>query len=195
MRLPPGLCPGPRWGAYIAPRPPAGKGWVEGQSRIFIRFPAVPRNQQMSRIFSKMVLLFFPLPIRPYSTCLPRNATKWRTSNKDRQRSVQNSHADRPLIINTLYTYRSVRQMPSILHARQPSPTTVYFFNAATPASSVNTATVVFTATLEYNTTHSTVLLLSEEASWLLWMWIACVYHSAVSFPGKHVHRWICYRI
>ena len=55
--------------------------------------------------------------------------------------------------------------MPSILHARQPSPTTVYFFNAATPASSVNTATVVFTATLEYNTTHSTVLLLSEEAS------------------------------
>ena len=66
--------------------------------------------------------------------------------------------------------------MPSILHARQPSPTTVYFFNAATPASSDNTATVVFTATLDYNTTHSTVLLLSEEASWLLWMWIAYVY-------------------
>ena len=61
--------------------------------------------------------------------------------------------------------YRSVRQVPSKLHARQPSPTTVYFFNAATPASSVNTATVVFTATLEYNTTHSTVLMLSEEAS------------------------------
>ena len=48
--------------------------------------------------------------------------------------------------------------MPSILHARQPSPTTVYFVNAATPASSVNTATVVFTATLEYNTTHSQVV-------------------------------------
>ena len=61
--------------------------------------------------------------------------------------------------------YRSVRHMPSKLHARQPSPTTVYFCNAATPASSVNSATVVFTATLEYNTTHSAVLLLSEEAS------------------------------
>ena len=62
------------------------------------------------------------------------------------------------LIINTLY-YRSVRQMPSILHARQPSPTTVYFFNAATPTSSVNTATVVFTAILEYNTTHKTCII------------------------------------
>ena len=28
MRLPPGLCLGPRWGAYSAPKPPAGKGWV-----------------------------------------------------------------------------------------------------------------------------------------------------------------------
>ena len=46
---------------------------------------AVPHFHQMSRgpaksadvpHFSKMVLLFFPLPIRPYSTCLPRNATK-----------------------------------------------------------------------------------------------------------------------
>ena len=45
----------------------------------------VPHFHQMSRgpaksadvpHFSKMVLLFFPLPIRPYSTCLPRNATK-----------------------------------------------------------------------------------------------------------------------
>ena len=26
--------------------------------------------------FSEMVILFFPLPIRPYSTCLPRNAKK-----------------------------------------------------------------------------------------------------------------------
>ena len=33
MRLPPGLCPGPCWGgAYSAPRPPAGKGWVTHQS-------------------------------------------------------------------------------------------------------------------------------------------------------------------
>ena len=45
----------------------------------------VPHFHQMSRgpaksaddpHFSKMVLLFVPLPIRPYSTCLPRNATK-----------------------------------------------------------------------------------------------------------------------
>ena len=45
----------------------------------------VPHFHQMSRgpaksadvpHFSKMVLLFSPLPIRPYSTCLPRNATK-----------------------------------------------------------------------------------------------------------------------
>ena len=45
----------------------------------------VPHFHQMSRgpaksaddpHFSKMVLLFFPLTIRPYSTCLPRNATK-----------------------------------------------------------------------------------------------------------------------
>ena len=148
--------------------------------------------------------------------------------------------------------------MPSILHARQPLPTTVYFFNAARPASSVNTATVVFTATLEYNTTHSraysaaakwrsqlTVVdvncmysgtspyghLTSKKTSPLQSPWISpklystvqitpcnkvtsplrsclpslvgdlnsevprTVYHSAVSFPGKHVHRWICYRI
>ena len=63
MRLPPGLCPGPRWGAYSAPRPPAGKGWVEGQSRIFVRCPPFPRNQQMSRIFRKWYYYFFPLPI------------------------------------------------------------------------------------------------------------------------------------
>ena len=41
----------------------------------------------------------------------------------------------------TLY-YRSVRQTPSILHARQVSPKTVYFVNATTPAGSINTATV-----------------------------------------------------
>ena len=35
----------------------------EGQSRIFIRCPAVPRNQQMSRIFRKWYYFFFPLPI------------------------------------------------------------------------------------------------------------------------------------
>ena len=148
----------------------------------------VPHFHQMSRgpaksadvpHFSKMVLLFFPLPIRPYSTCLPRNATKWRTSNKDRWRSVQNSHADRPLIINTLY-YRSVRQMPSILHARQPSPTTVYFVNAATPASSVNTATVVFTATLEYNTTHSRPY--SAAAKWRSQLTVVNVNCMCISF-------------
>ena len=31
----------------------------EGQSRIFIRCPAVPRNQQMSRIFRKWYYFFF----------------------------------------------------------------------------------------------------------------------------------------
>ena len=29
MRLPPGLCPGPRWGGLTAPpKPPAGEGWA-----------------------------------------------------------------------------------------------------------------------------------------------------------------------
>ena len=52
------------------------------------------------------------------------------------QRPVQSSHADRSLIINTLY-YRSMRHMPSILHARarQPSPTTVYFLTLPRPPS------------------------------------------------------------
>ena len=119
----------------------------------------VPHFHQMSRgpaksadvpHFSKMVLFFFSLPIILHVCLATQQSDKLRIII----RSVQNSHPDRPLIINTLY-YRSVRQ---------PSPTTVYFFNAATPASSVNTATVVFTATLEYNTTHSAELL-SEEAS------------------------------
>ena len=156
MRLPPGLCPGPRWGAYSALRPPAGKGWVEGQSRIFIRCPAVPQNQQMSRIFRKWYYYFFRCRLDPIlHVCLAtQQSDELRIKiGKDRFRIRTPTG---PLIINTLKAYyRSVRQMPSILHARQPSPTTVYFFNAATPASSVNTATVVFTATLEYNTTNS----------------------------------------
>ena len=108
--------------------------------------------------FSKMLLFFFSLPIILHVCVATQQSDELRIKiGKDR--SVQNSHADRPLIINTLY-YRSVRQMPSLLHARQPSPTTVYFFNAATPASSINTATVVFTA--HSSTTPHTVLLLSD---------------------------------
>ena len=109
----------------------------------------VPHFHQMSRgpaksadvpHFSKMVLLFFSLPII-LNVCL----------------ATQQSDELRIKIGKDRFKIRTptVRQMPSILHARQPSPTTVYFFNAATPASSINTATVVFTATLEYNTTHS----------------------------------------
>ena len=121
----------------------------------------VPHFHQMSRgpaksadvpHFSKMVLFFFF--VADYSTCLPRNATKWRTSNKDRQRSVQNSHADRPLIINTLY-YRSSATDAIYITRAAAVANDCLFVNATTPASSVNTATVVFTATLEYNTTHS----------------------------------------
>ena len=106
----------------------------------------VPHFHQMSRgpaksadvpHFSKMVLLFFSLPIILH-VCL----------------ATQQSDELRIKIGKDRFKIRH-RQMPSIVHARQPSPTTVYFFNAATPASSVNTATVVFTATLEYSTTHS----------------------------------------
>ena len=96
--------------------------------------------------FSKMVLLCFSLPIILH-VCLT-------TQQSDELRIKIGSKFARRQATDTLY-YRSVRQMPSVLHARQSSPTTVYFFNAAMPASSVNTATVVFTATLEYNTTHS----------------------------------------
>ena len=45
--------------------PPAGKGWVEGQSRIFIKCPAVPRNQQMSRIFRKWYYYFVRCRLDP----------------------------------------------------------------------------------------------------------------------------------
>ena len=135
----------------------------EGQSRIFIRCPAVPLNQQMSRIFRKWYYYFFHCRLyRILHVCLA-------TQQSDELRIKVGSEFARRQATDYKYTVglfpRSVRQMPSILHARQPSPTTVYFFNAAMPASSVNTATVVFTSTLEYNTTHSTVLLLSEEAS------------------------------
>ena len=123
----------------------------EGQSRIFIRCPTVPRNQQMSRIFRKWYYYFFRCGLF-YMFASQRNKV---TNFEYRSVKIGSKFARRQATdINTLY-YRSVRQMPSILHARQPSPTTVYFFNAATPASSFNTATVVFTATLEYNTTHS----------------------------------------
>ena len=37
----------------------------EGQSRIFIRCPAVPRNQQMSRIFRKWYYYFFRCRLDP----------------------------------------------------------------------------------------------------------------------------------
>ena len=41
--------------------------------------------------------------------------------------------------------------MPSILHARQPSPTTVYFFNAAMPASSVKSiSNALISSRLDY---------------------------------------------
>ena len=105
MRLPPGLCPGrdrapDPAGGLTAPPDPSWKRFGYTPIRpICVNRPAfggtVPHFHQMSRgpaksadvpHFSKMVLLFFPLPIRPYSTCLPHNATKWRTSNKDRFR-------------------------------------------------------------------------------------------------------------
>ena len=85
--------------------------------------------------------------------------------------------------------------MPSIITRAAAVANDCLFFNAATPASSVNTATVVFTATLEYNTTHS------AAAKWRSQLTGDCcecelqvyIVHSAVSFPAKHVHRWICY--
>ena len=39
MRLPPGLRPGPRWGAYSAPRPPAGNLWVRPKMNPPFRNP------------------------------------------------------------------------------------------------------------------------------------------------------------
>ena len=135
---------------------PQTPSWIElGHKPIGVNRPAfggtVPHLHQMSRgpaksadvlHFWKIVLLFFSLLIILH-VCLA-------TQQSDELRIKIGSKFARQQAY-----YRSVRQMPSILHARQPSPTTVYFFNAATPASSVNTATVVFTATLEYNTTHS----------------------------------------
>ena len=44
----------PRFPTYMSTVP-----HPEGQSRIFIRCPAVPRNQQMSRIFRKWYYYFF----------------------------------------------------------------------------------------------------------------------------------------
>ena len=74
-----GTLPRTPLGGLQRPRPPAGKGWVtnqsvpwvstvphsEGQSRIFIRCPAVPRNQQMSRIFRKWYYYFFRCRLDP----------------------------------------------------------------------------------------------------------------------------------
>ena len=42
------------WTTYMSTVPHS-----EGQSRVFIRCPAVPRNQQMSRIFRKWYYYFF----------------------------------------------------------------------------------------------------------------------------------------
>ena len=42
----------------------------EGQSRIFIRCPAVPRNQQMSRIFRKWYYYFFRCRLFYIYVCL-----------------------------------------------------------------------------------------------------------------------------
>ena len=79
--------------------------------------------------FSKMVLLFFSLPIILH-VCLA-------TQQSDELRIK--THADRPLIINTLY-YRSVRQMSSITRAAGVANKCLFL----PPASSV-TATIVFT--------------------------------------------------
>ena len=45
MRLPPGLCPGPRWGLRAPPKAPAGKGWVTHRS-------ATPSPLQSEQIFA-----------------------------------------------------------------------------------------------------------------------------------------------
>ena len=79
-----------------------------------------------------MVLLFLSLPIILHF-CLA-------TQQSDELRiKIDSKFARRQATdLYTLY-YRSVRQTPSILHARQASPTTDYFVNAATarpPAAS-----------------------------------------------------------
>ena len=94
MRLPPGLCRAPdlAGGLTAPPDPQLEKvGLHTNPSEIGVNRPAfggtVPHFHQMSRgpaksadvpHFSKMVLLFFPLPIRPCSTCLPRMSASQR---------------------------------------------------------------------------------------------------------------------
>ena len=95
--------------------------------------------RQMSRIFRKW---YYFVCVADYSRFLPWKATKWRTSNKDRFKSRMPTdhwsvHTLGPII------YRSLRQTPTIFHARQPSPTTVYFLRRPPASRSINTATVV----------------------------------------------------
>ena len=86
-----------------------------GQSRILIRCSASREMRQMSRIFFKMLLLFFSLPIILHF-CLE-------TQQSD----------ELPI---TLGSYFAHRQTASIFHARQPSPMTVYLFTPP-PASTL----------------------------------------------------------
>ena len=82
-----------------------------------------------------MVLLFLSLPIILHFCLATQQSNELRIK-------IDSKFARRQATDLYKLYYRSVRQTPSILHARQASPTTVYFVNAATPAGSINTATV-----------------------------------------------------
>ena len=88
----------------------------------FHQMPRGPAKSADVPHFSKMVLFFFSLPIILH-VCLA-------TQQSDELRIKIGSKFARRQATDYKYTVsiRSVRQMPSILHARQPSPTTVYFF-------------------------------------------------------------------
>ena len=75
------------------------------RAREISRCPAGPRNQQMSRIFRKWYFYFFRCRLF-YMFASQRN----KVTNFE-QRSVQNSHADRPLIINTVDPHLTVTSL------------------------------------------------------------------------------------
>ena len=78
---------------------------LAGQSRIFTRCPASREMRQICpAFFFKWWLLF--VCVADCFTCLPWNSTKWRIK---------------------LGSYFARQQTPSIFHAWQPSPMTVYF--------------------------------------------------------------------